>query len=370
MYLTKIRLINFKNYKDISVDFSDKFNCIVGKNGSGKTNLLEAIHFLSLTKGVTNPIDNQNIRHGENFFSIRGNLNLENEKNEIFLSFESGKKKTLKVNNNEYDKLSDHIGRFPLVIITPYDTDIIREYAEERRKFFDSMICQVNRDYLEDLIKYNHFLKQRNSLLKNFSENEYFDKDLISSFDKPIIEIGGRIFKERSKFVENFKPLFNHYYQKLSSSAETVSITYHSDLKKDGFTDIFVGNYDKDLLLGRTDLGIHKDDFKLIIDKYPVKKFGSQGQQKSFLISLKLAQYDIIYENKGFKPILLMDDIFDKLDDSRIHQLIKLVNSSHFGQLFITDAREERTKKFLSSESIHGNLYRIGSGSDLEHEIL
>lgn len=368
MHLENLSLVNFKNYADSDLGFSRQINCFVGPNGSGKTNLLDAIHYLSLTKSAFNTIDQQNIRHGNDYFVVKGTFALEEQLHLIKCSLKTGEKKQVKNGHERYEKLSQHIGLFPLILITPYDTDIIREGSEQRRKFFDSLLSQINQDYLNQLIEYNHYLKQRNNLLKQFHEKNYFDPTLLETYDRKLISIGQILSGSRSKLLHDFLPFFQQRYREISSGNEEVSLKYHSNVMDDDFPDLFRSRLQRDMALQRTTLGIHKDDFLFELEGYPIKKFGSQGQQKSFVIALKLGQFELIKKAKGFKPLLLMDDIFDKLDDHRIEKLMDLVAGKAFGQLFVTDARPERTIAIF--EKIEAEVKIFGVDNGLVEEIV
>ncbi len=366
MHLEKISLSHFKNYRQCDLQFSDHINCIVGPNGSGKTNLLDAIHYLSLTKSAFNSIDQQNIAHNEAFFAIRGVFSHEDKSNLIQCSAKVGSKKVIEKDKKPYTKLSEHIGSFPAVIITPYDTDIIREGSEGRRKFLNNMLSQIDAHYLESLIKYQNILKQRNQLLKNFAHNTKFDGALLQSYDEPLLALCGELHAKRDKFILRFVGLFKNHYHKLSEGSEQVNIHYRSHCHDQDFPDSFAEALSQDLALQRTTRGIHKDDLVCSINDYPIRKFGSQGQQKCFVIALKLAQFEILKEIKGFKPLLLLDDIFDKLDDLRIQKLMTMVASQVFGQIFITDARPERTSRILEKIPGDQRTFIVASGEVVE----
>lgn len=344
MQLKKIQLINFKNYEELSLSFSTGVNGIVGKNGSGKTNLLDAIHYLCLTKSAFNILDSQNIRHGQNFFMIQGNFEKEAKESEVHCSLQEGKSKTLKVEKKAYSKIGEHIGLFPCVLMTPYDTDLIREGSEIRRRFFDITLCQIDQSYLNNLHKYNKLIEQRNSLLKQFAERNFIDKTLIDTYDLQILPLAKSIFQKRNEFIRQFVPILENYYFFICGEREKIDLNYLSDLQTDHFENIFANQLPKDLLLQRTTKGVHKDDYTFQIGGYPINKFGSQGQQKSYVIALKLSQFELLSHLKNIKPLLLLDDIFDKLDDSRIKNLMELMAKGKFGQVFITDARPERTE--------------------------
>ena len=349
MYLKQLSLLNYKNISDKSFDFDEKVNCFVGKNGRGKTNILDAIFHLSYGKSYFNPLAVQNIKHEEDFFLIDG-IFFKNEKEEkIACSLKRGQKKVLKRNNKIYDKLSDHLGFIPLVIISPSDTNLISGGSDVRRKFIDSVISTLDNSYLNELIQYNKLVAQRNALLKYFALNQSFDNETLSIYNEQITPIGTNIFEKRKQFLEDFIPIFQKYYQLITDNAENVQLVYSSNLFENTFEELLINNINKDRALQYTSVGIHKDDLSFEIDNYPIKKFGSQGQQKSFLIALKLAQFDFIKQQSGVLPILLFDDIFDKLDESRVQKIVAMVNDEVFGQIFISDTHVERTEAIIKS---------------------
>ena len=351
MYLERISLINFKNFDQISFDFDQKINCLVGNNGVGKTNVLDAIYYLAHTRGYF--IASQNIRHGEEFFVIDGVFNKEGKKEQIHCSLKIGQKKIMKRNGKEYEKLSDHYGFLPLVIISPYDQDLIVEGSEVRRKFIDMIISMNDTDYFQRLIRYNRAVAQRNALLKYFASNFVFNRDNLEVYDEQLIENGTEIFNKRREFVKEFTPIFHKWHGHIieqsvkDNSSEQVAFNYRSKLSTADFGDLLRERLEKDRVLQYTSAGVHRDDLSFEINGHPIKKTGSQGQQKSFLIALKLAQFDFIKKKSKMKPILLLDDIFDKLDDNRVGQLLHLVNDQNFGQLFITDTHDERTERLI-----------------------
>ncbi|ELR69689.1 DNA recombination and repair protein RecF [Fulvivirga imtechensis AK7] len=359
MHIEKLSLFNFKNYEDVTLNFSEKVNCLVGVNGSGKTNILDAIYYLSLTKSAFNNIDSQNIRFGESIFSIKGNFKLENKTYEIVCAFQEGSKKTFKANKKDYEKLSEHVGRFPVVLIAPNDVDVIREGSEARRKFFDTILCQLDSSYLETLSKYNQYLRQRNSALKKFAFIGRVDYDLINTYDDQLLKLGKDIFLKRAAFIRGFLMLFQQHYIQISQGKEEVNIIYRSEWLQDDFVAQFKASIKKDLALERTSMGIHRDDYRLIISGKPIKKFASQGQQKTYLVALKMAHFDTIAGLKDFKPILLLDDIFDKLDDERIRKLMEMITGHQFGQVFITDARRDRTEQLLATFNLPAQIITL-----------
>jgi len=361
MHLESIRLANFKNYESAQLEFSPQVNCFLGPNGSGKTNLLDAIYYLAITKSAEQSQDQLCIKHQETFFSIKGKMNFGTKSEEVLCTLEIGKKKSIRLDGVPYKKASEHVGKIPVVLIAPNDTDIIRGASDERRKFFDAILSQTDAVYLSNLIAYNHALKQRNSLLKRFAEQNTFDADLLEPFTLKLIELGTYIHKRRKEALNFFKPLLQSHYENISDDGEKVDVVYQSHFEKD-VAKAYTDSLQKDMILKRTNVGIHKDDFDFLMEERPIKKFGSQGQQKSFLISLKLANYDFLKEQKGKEPILLLDDIFDKLDDNRIAKLIEMVASDQFGQIFITDARPERSIGFFEELNIDSSFFNVDSG--------
>ena len=365
MYLKKLSIINYKNFASKSFEFDSKINCMVGNNGVGKTNVLDAIYYLANTKGYFNSISGQNIRHGEDFFVLDGVFDKNKREEHISCSFKKGFKKVIKRNGKEYEKVSDHFGLLPLVIISPSDADLIVEGSDLRRKYMDSIISLNDRDYLKNLIRYNKVLTQRNSLLKYFAANHTFDALNIEIYNEQLINYGEELFLKRQEFIEEFVPIFKSRYQHIISKdsddkfKEDVDLLYKSQLKKINFRDLLKGNLEKDRVLQYTSVGVHKDDLLFKLKDYSIKKIGSQGQQKSFLIALKLAQFDFIKKKAGLKPILLLDDIFDKLDDHRVGQLLALVNHKDFGQLFISDTHVERTENLIKKTNQSYKMFEL-----------
>jgi DNA replication and repair protein RecF len=349
MYLKKISLFNFKNFDEATFDFEHKINCFVGKNGVGKTNVLDAIYHLSFGKSYFNSLAIQNIKHNQDFFTIDGEFEKKDRSENILCSLKKGQKKILKRNGKIYDKFSDHLGFIPLVIISPTDADLIREGSETRRKFIDSVISQLDSLYLQNLILYQKVLVQRNALLKYFAVNRVFESETLSIYDQQLSKLGTDIYTKRRDFLKDFIPIFNTFYQNISNSSETVQLQYESQLEHQDLLSLLQENISKDKALQYTSVGIHKDDLQFNIENYPIKKFGSQGQQKSFLIALKLAQFEFVKKQSGEKPILLFDDIFDKLDATRVEKIIAMVNNNDFGQLFISDTHSERTENIVKT---------------------
>jgi len=359
MWLEKLHLTYFKNYEERAFVFGEHVNCLVGENGSGKTNLLDAIYFLTLTKSAFQNQDALGIRHANDFFVLDGIFKDSDRNIQITCSFQRGQRKVFMADKKNYERLSDHIGLFPLVLIAPNDTDLIRDGSEERRRFFDGVLAQATPDYLHDFLQYNKILTQRNGLLKLFAERNYLDEDLLETYNEPLISLAIRIYAHRRHFMDRFLPLFRKYYAFLSSGREDVDVLYESEVSSPDFASQFRKNHSRDLHAQRTGKGIHKDEYVFEIDGITLKKFGSQGQQKSFVIALKLAQFELLKIEKEKTPILLLDDIFDKLDDRRIHKLIELIDDGFLGQVFITDARPERSQKILEKVKADVRFFEI-----------
>ncbi|HEX2969194.1 MAG TPA: DNA replication/repair protein RecF [Bacteroidales bacterium] len=366
MYLKKLTLTNFKNYELAQLDFSPKINCFTGNNGVGKTNILDAVHYLSLTKSFFHSIDSVSIRHGEDYFIIRGFFERDGEEDEIYCAFQKQKQKIVKRNSKEYKKLSAHVGRYPVVMISPADSSLVSEGSEERRKFMNKIISQYDPAYLDSVLNYSRSLQQRNRVLKDMKTSSGPDMDMLSIYDEQLVRYGNIIFEERSKLIKELIPVFQEYYTLISSGRENVRLEYRSQLTAGNFAEQLRQSVSKDLILEYTTVGIHKDDILLEMDGYPVKSLGSQGQQKSYLVALKLAKFDYIKRKAGFSPILLLDDVFDKFDAGRVEQIIKLVGNHRFGQIFITDTHQERLQNILSSHNTEFRLFTIENNTALQ----
>jgi len=359
MYLQQVSLMNFKNINSETYNFHEKINCFVGNNGVGKTNVLDAIYYLSFAKSYFNAVAAQNIRHGESFFMLEGNYLIDGRNEKIICSLKKGQKKILKRNGKNYEKFSEHIGQLPLVIISPADRDLVIEGSETRRKFVDGVISQQNKNYLKNLLAYNKVVSQRNALLKYFASNRTFDAVNLSIYDEQLIIYGTEIYEVRKNFLEEFIPIFNKKYQVISGDKEQVNLVYKSQLNTVEFKDLLQKSLEKDKILQYTTAGIHKDDLSFEIGSYPIKKFGSQGQQKSYLIALKLAQFQFIKQQANVTPILLLDDIFDKLDETRVGQIVALVDNDEFGQIFITDTHKERTEQIVKQSNKDYKIFEL-----------
>lgn len=359
MFLKKLTLRNFKNFSDAEFDFSPKINVFVGKNGVGKTNLLDAIHYLALTKSYLNFSDVQNINFEASFFSLEGLFQRKGNEDVIFCSVQREKGKNFKKNSKTYERISEHIGNYPLVMISPYDSDLIKDGSDVRRKFMDNIISQSDPMYLQNLMRYNRVLAQRNSLLKFFFQNNQFDRPSLEIYDGEMTVLGNDIHEKRKNFTKVFLPVFNQYYQNLSRGEEEVTIRYHSHLHEHGFENLLQENLNQDRKAQYSTIGIHKDDLSFELNQYPIKKFGSQGQQKSYLVALKLAQLDWIKTYTMTTPLLLLDDIFDKLDEARVQELIRLVNEEKFGQIFISDTHVERTESIVKKINAESRIFQL-----------
>lgn len=346
MHLENLSLLNFKNYPELRVKFSSEINCFVGPNGSGKTNVLDAVHFLCLTKSALNFTDSQLILHGKSMLLSKGTFNDHGKAMIISGGYQKGKK-VFKDGANAYDKFSEHIGKFPVVIVSPNDGEIVQEGSEIRRKFFDNILCQYDNEYLHNSIRYSKILKNRNALLKQFSERRFVDQDLLEPYDIEIMHLNKALHHKRKEMIKEFKPIFDFSYLTLTDNSEEIALQYESHIEDKDFKRHFKQALEKDIFLERTTMGIHKDDFKFILDGKPLKKFGSQGQQKSYIISLKLGMYKLLEKKKRLKPILLLDDIFDKLDPVRVQRLINMLARGQAGQVFITDTDMERTQRLF-----------------------
>ncbi|MDG1573243.1 DNA replication/repair protein RecF [Robiginitalea sp. M366] len=357
MHLTHLSLLNYKNFEAADFRFDSKINCLVGPNGVGKTNVLDAIYHLAFGKSYFNPITTQNLRHGQDFFVIDGKLEKEGEEQHIVCSFKKGAKKVLKRNGKVYDRISEHIGQVPLVIVSPADRDLIIEGSETRRKFMDGVISQSDREYLRDVLDYHKVLSQRNALLKYFAANHHFDPETLGVYDLQLSGMATRIHAKRMAFMEAFQPIFAEQYQAISGGEEPVSLGYDSQLQDAPLEALLKTSLEKDRVLQYTTKGVHKDDLRMEIQGHPIKKFGSQGQQKSFLIALKFAQFQFIKEQVKGMPLLLLDDIFDKLDEHRVSHIVGLVNQDLFGQIFISDTHPERTEAVV--KAIHQSYVSI-----------
>lgn len=359
MKLRSLSILNYKNIRETNLDFADKINCFIGLNGQGKTNLLDAIYYLSFTKSFFNAIDSQNITHEQDFALIQGVYKgLSEEVETISCGLKRGVKKQFRRGKKDYKRLIDHIGLLPLVIVSPQDSELIAEGSDERRKFLDGVICQYQKPYLEHLTLYNALLKQRNALLKQYEDHpEALPDDLMEVLEMQMTEHAEYIFRERTSFIERFIPLFRELYAEIAGTEEEVNLTYISQLQDRQFPEAYRQTRSRDLILGWTSQGIHKDDLSMQLGQYPLKQVGSQGQQKTYLLALKLAQALFLGT-----PILLLDDIFDKLDSNRVERIVSIVQSDRFGQIFITDTDRQHITDILRPSAENSRIFLVKKG--------
>ena len=354
LFLQVLKLTNFKNYEAQTLMLSEHLNCFVGQNGVGKTNVLDAIYYLCMCKSHFKTSDKNIVRHSADFFRLEGNYVTVNQQekpqiDKIIAKVQPRKRKDFECNQSVYERLSEHIGCFPVVMIAPDDTLMAMEGSEERRRFLDNTLCQLDNQYLTHLMHYNKVLAQRNKLLKQMAEARTFDEILVQSFDVQLLSNARYIHQKRTEWMSDFQPIFESFYNQISGEKETVKCVYQSKLTNTDFETLLKENIEKDRILQRTTVGIHKDDLKFIFNDVAVKQFASQGQLKSYILALKLAQYELLRDQKGIAPILLLDDIFDKLDESRVEQLLELlIDKKAFGQIFITDTHENRVTEIVN----------------------
>lgn len=364
MTLEQLSISNFKNCALARLQFDAKINCLFGNNGAGKTNLLDAIHYLSFTRSYFTSIDQQHIRFGEGFFNISGQFLMPSGvKENVSIIQPMGERKKVIRNDKECERFSDHIGQFPLVMISPSDSDLINEGSDLRRRFFDMMISQFSREYLDQLMRYNKALMQRNKLLKQMGESGRFDRDSLMVWDHILIPSGDFISQERQVFLNSFIPEFHKIHRLLTGKDEIASIEFENGVKAEDMQGSIDQHLSRDRMARYSTAGIHKDDFLFTLDNNPIKRFGSQGQQKSFLIALKLAQYQLTVSRKNTAPILLFDDIFDKLDAARVDLLISMVSAKPFGQVFITDTHKVRLNEILPHHTSDFKLFQVENGN-------
>ncbi|MBR1668516.1 MAG: DNA replication and repair protein RecF [Bacteroidaceae bacterium] len=361
MILKRLTILNYRNIATAELAFSPKINCFVGQNGEGKTNVLDAIYFLSLTKSMANSIDSMNVRHGEEMMMVQGVYDLNGTEEEISIGMKLHQKKHVKRNKKEYKRLAEHIGLLPLIIASPNDSTIISGGSEERRRLMDVVISQYDSEYMTALITYNKALQQRNAMLKAEEEP---NPEIISIYEEMMAENGERIFAKRQAFIEEFIPVFQRFYTIISEGEETVSLSYTSHCQRGDLLDLIQRDRQKDRIVGYSLHGIHKDELEMTLDGYPIKREGSQGQNKTYMISLKLAQFDFLKRTGSqTTPLLLLDDIFDKLDAQRVEQIVNLVSSDAFGQIFITDTNREHLDKILERSQGNHKIFHVKAGN-------
>jgi len=361
MTLSHLSILNYKNIGQAELDFSPGINCFLGSNGEGKTNVLDSIYFLSFTKSATNTIDAMNIRHGEELLMLKGEYDLNGVPETVSCGMKLHQKKIFRRGDKVYKRMADHIGLLPLILVSPNDQELILGGSEERRRFLDSVISQYTPSYLSTLQRYNKALQQRNSLLKLEGEPQI---ELLEVYEQIMSETGESIYQERRKFIEEFVPVFQSHYEKISSSKENIGIRYTSHCERGDLLEVIQRDRHKDLAVGYSLHGIHKDDIVMTLNGFPLKKEGSQGQTKSYLISLKLAQFNFLKETGSHtKPLLLLDDIFDKLDSERVGNIVELVSTEDFGQIFITDTNRENMDRILSSSEGSYKIFHVKGGT-------
>lgn len=360
MILNHITILNYKNIKEAELDFSPNINCFIGSNGEGKTNVLDAIYFLSFTKSATNAIDSQNVRHGEEYFMLQGLYDLNGNKEEVSCGLKLHQKKQFKRNKKAYKKLAEHIGLLPLILVSPNDHELILGGSDERRRFMDIVISQYNPTYMTLLMRYNAALQQRNILLK---QEEVPDVEMMTAYEEVMASCGEPIYRMRNEFISEFIPVFQNYYSRISGNHEQVGLDYISHCQRGPLLDVIQRDRAKDRIMGYSLHGIHKDDLTMTLGDYPIKREGSQGQNKTYLVSLKLAQFNFLKQT-GSKttPLLLLDDIFDKLDANRVEQIINLASDEAFGQLFITDTNRENLDKILERSQGDYKIFSVKGG--------
>ena len=358
MWLKRLSLINFKNIRQAEIDLSQRFNCFVGDNGAGKTNVLDAVHYLSMSKSAFTMTDGQSVSHGEDFFVVEGSYIADSERLEgVNCAFSRKGGKILKRNGKEYERLADHVGNFPLVIVSPRDTELIMDAADERRRYLNGFISQLDKAYLASMMRYNAVLAERNRFLKTSS-----DEQMLLIYDMQLSEHGTRVYERRQEIVDQMREMIEEYYRFLAEDRERVDITYRSELDDMPLSDLLLRSRERDIINQFTCSGVHRDDLIFKIGGYPLRKYGSQGQQKSFLIALKLAQYRMLAEHCHERPILLLDDLFDKLDIGRVERLLSLVSAEEFGQIFITDCNKIRLEDTLQRADVGYKLFTVEQG--------
>ena len=362
MILKQISILNYKNLEQVELEFSPKMNCFIGQNGMGKTNLLDAVYYLSFCKSATNPIDSQNMMHDKDFFVIQGVYESESgDREEVYCGMKRRQKKVFKRNKKEYSRLSDHIGFIPLVMVSPADTELIAGGSEERRRFMDVVISQYDKEYLEALIRYNKALQQRNTLLKAEAEP---DEELLAVWEEMMAMTGEVVYRKRCEFIDEFIPTFQTFYSQISQDKEAVNLSYESHAKHGSLLNQLKESRVRDRIMGYSLKGVHKDDLTMQLGEYPIKREGSQGQNKTYLIALKLAQFDFLRRTgSNTIPLLLLDDIFDKLDASRVEQIVKLVSGDRFGQIFITDTNRDHLDKIMQKIEGEYKVFGVVDGS-------
>lgn len=358
-HLSALNLLHFRNHRELALELGPEVNCFTGPNGAGKTNLLDAVHYLALGKSYFDPVDMHNILQGEEMFMVQGQLRTTEGEDTVLCSVRKGHRKILSRNRKEYDRLADHVGRYPVVMITPYDGQLVLEGSEVRRRFLDGLIAQFDKGYLEALIRYNRALAQRNALLKRSAEQGNLVRSAFEPWDEQLALNAGAIFRIRTAFMLELVPLLNSHYTGISSGPEQVALEYRSPLSEGSMEDLLDRAWDRDRSALHTTVGVHKDDLLFTLEGQPLKRFGSQGQQKTYLIALKLAQFEMTAARTGWKPVLLLDDIFDKIDPQRMRHLLQLLSDQRFGQVLITDTDATRLHAALDGLDLDTRFFQL-----------
>ena len=361
MQLRDLSLTNYKNHAALKLQFEARINCFIGNNGKGKTNLLDAIYHLCLGKSYFNPVSTQNVRFDTDFFILEGVFQKNNREEKINCAYKKGQKKVLKRNGKVYERIAAHVGLIPLVIISPADRDLILAGSSVRRKFMDGVIGQSDAGFLHQLLNYQKVISQRNALLKYFVQNHTFNAATLEAYNQQLVQLGTPLLEKRQAFLNAFVPLVQNRYAQISQQEETIAIHYHNSLGDLDFLAALETALPKDRSYQFTTIGPHKDDLEFQLNSKTLKTFGSQGQQKSFLIALKLAQFDYLREVHGISPLVLLDDIFDKLDQHRVTEIVKLLQQGDFGQLFITDTHEDRTLQALKATESDYEIFNLNT---------
>lgn len=367
-HLARLKLLNFRNHRDAELELGAEVNCFTGPNGTGKTNLLDAVHYLSLGKSYFEATDMHTTLHGEDMFMVQGAMHSEAGEDTVLVSLRRGQRKVISRNRKEYERMADHVGRYPVVMITPYDGQLVLEGSEVRRRFLDGLIAQFDKGYLEALIRYNRALAQRNLLLKRFAEQGRGSLQDLEPWDEQLVLHATTVHDVRSAFMEELVPMLDKHYRGISAGPETVALSYRSALNDAGMRALLQDAWPRDRAAQHTTVGVHKDDLEFTINGQALRRFGSQGQQKTFLIALKLAQFDLTRERSSVRPILLLDDIFDKIDPQRMRHLLKLLKDHRFGQVLITDTDAARLHQALDGLDLDVRFFHLDHGHALRHE--
>ena len=362
LYLKRLKLVQFKNYKDQLFEFQGSITALLGLNGMGKTNVLDAIYYLGLGKSRTSGSDKDVIQQNEDFFRVEGQFHTADGPETIVAKYQLPRTKTLERNKVPYKRIMEHVGNFPMVMIVPEDTALATEGSEGRRRLLDQTLSQLDQEYLKVLLQYNALLRQRNAALKAMAKEGRMDDTLLDVLDQQMGDCAPFLFERRSGFIRNFEPVFRQYYQKICGGREEVSCRYRSQLEEQDMVQLLKDRREKDKILQRTSGGLHRDDLVFEMGGQALKRFASQGQLKSFVLAVRLAQYQYLREEKGVKPILLLDDVFDKLDSQRVEHLLKLISTADFGQVFLTDTHTDRLPLLVKNLNLDHSLFYIENG--------